>query len=161
MDNETDKISIVTYNPRLKADFVRLNTEWISQFFRIEESDLKTFEHIDSYIIERGGQIFFALDADGTAAGCCALIPHPELDSHELAKMAVSPHYQGHGIGLRLGTALISYAHQHGVRRIYLEGNTKLTASIKLYRHLGFKEVELEGQKYERCDILMELHLSV
>ena len=41
--------------------------------------------------------------------------------------------------------------------RIFLEGNTRLQASIALYRKLGFKEIPLEGNAYERCDILMEL----
>ena len=34
-----------------------------------------------------------------------------------------------------------------------------LEASISLYRKLGFKEIPLSGNAYERCDILMELIL--
>ncbi len=45
------------------------------------------------------------------------------------------------------------------VKRIFLEGNTHLEASISLYRKLGFKEIPLSGNAYERCDILMELVL--
>ena len=41
----------------------------------------------------------------------------------------------------------------------FLEGNTRLEASIALYRKLGFKEIPLEGNAYERCDILMALDL--
>ena len=46
-----------------------------------------------------------------------------------------------------------------GAKRLYLEGNTRLAASIHLYRDLGFKEVPLEGSTYDRCDIIMELKL--
>ena len=67
-------IKIITYSGQYKADFIRLNTEWIETYFSLEESDLKTFSHIDSYIIDNGG-----------------LINHPDKDSYELAKMAVSP----------------------------------------------------------------------
>ena len=87
------------------------------------------------------------------------MINHPEKDSYELAKMAVSPHIQGQHIGYQLASALIEYAKKLGVKRIYLEGNTKLKASIHLYRKLGFKEIPLEGNTYDRCDIIMELLL--
>lgn len=82
-----------------------------------------------------------------------------DKDSYELAKMAVSPHTQGHHIGHQLGTALIDYARKIGAKRLYLEGNTKLEASIHLYRKLGFHEISLEGSTYDRCDIIMELKL--
>lgn len=153
-------IKIITYNEQYKADFIRLNTEWIETYFRLEESDLRTFANIDSYIIEGGGQIFLALDdSTGEVVGCCALINHTDKDAYELAKMAVSPKVQGQHIGHQLGTALIDYARQLGVKRLYLEGNTRLAASIHLYRDLGFKEVPLEGSTYDRCDIIMELKL--
>ena len=74
--------------------------------------------------------------------------------------MAVSPEAQGRGVGRKLGEALIEYARRHGVKRLFLEGNTRLEASIALYRKLGFREIPLEGKTYERCDILMELILD-
>ena len=64
-------IKIITYSEQYKTDFIRLNKEWIETYFRLEESDLKTFSHIDSYIIEGGGQIFLALDDEsGEVVGC-------------------------------------------------------------------------------------------
>lgn len=154
-----EMIRIVTYEPRYQPDFIRLNKQWIETYFRLEQSDLDTFAHIDDSIIGCGGQIFLALDDDGQVVGCCALKPHPESDYHELAKMAVSPEAQGKGIGRKLGEALVDYARSHDVKRIFLEGNTRLEASIALYRKLGFKEIPLQGNAYERCDILMELTL--
>ena len=150
-------VRIITYEPQYKQDFIRLNQQWIETYFKLEESDLKTFAHIEEYIIGRGGQIFLAIDDEERVVGCCALIPHPEKDSHELAKMAVSPDAQGKGIGRQLGEALLAYARSHGVKRIFLEGNTHLEASIALYRRLGFKEIPLIDNAYERCDILMEI----
>ena len=59
-------IRIVTYEPRYKDDFIRLNKQWIETYFRLEQSDLDTFAHLDDSIIGRGGQIFLAADeADG------------------------------------------------------------------------------------------------
>ena len=153
-------IHVTTYEERYKEDFIRLNREWIGTYFRLEESDLKTFAQIDNYIIGGGGQIFLAVDDEShEVVGCCALIFHPEKDCYELAKMAVSPHAQGKHIGYSLGKALLAYARQLGAKRIYLEGNTHLEASIHLYRKLGFKEIPLEDIVYERCDILMEMLL--
>ena len=153
----TEMIRIVTYEPQYKQDFIRLNKQWIETFFRLEQSDLDTFAHIDDCIIGCGGQIFLAINDSGLVVGCCALKPHPESDCFELAKMAVSPEAQGKGIGRKLGDALLDYARNHGVKRIFLEGNTRLEASIALYRKLGFKEIPLKGNSYERCDILMEI----
>lgn len=159
-DGDMQEVDIVTYQPRYLPDFVRLNKQWIETYFRLESSDLHTFANADEYIIGRGGQIFFALDSNGRVIGCCALIPHPESNRHELAKMAVAPEARGKGVGQRLGEALLSYARRMGVKTIFLEGNTKLEASIALYRKLGFREVPLANNAYERCDIIMELTLK-
>lgn len=153
-------IRIVTYEPQYRQDFIQLNKQWIETWFRLEQSDLDTFAHIDDNIIGHGGQIFLAIDESRQVVGCCALKPHPESDCHELAKMAVSPDAQGKGIGRQLGEALLDYARSHDVKRIFLEGNTRLEASIALYRKLGFKEIPLKNNAYERCDILMELCLK-
>ena len=153
-------IRIETYKQQYKDDFIRLNKEWIERYFRLEESDLQTFAHIDSYIIGNGGQIFVAVDDEtGEIVGCCALINHPDKRCYELAKMAVSPHAQGQHVGYELGRHLLEYSKGIGAKRIYLEGNTRLVASINLYRKLGFHEIPLEGNAYDRCDIIMEIRL--
>lgn len=150
-----EMVHIETYKPEYKEDFIRLNKEWIESFFKIEASDIETFSHVDE-IVDRGGQIFIATTDGGEAVGCCALKHHETDGTYELAKMAVSPRHQGKHIGHLLGAAVIDYAKKHGVSRIFLEGNTRLAASIALYRSLGFKEIPLVGNAYERCDILME-----
>ncbi len=148
-------VHIETYKPEYKEDFIRLNREWIETFFRIEPSDIETFLHVDE-IVSVGGQIFLAITDCGDVVGCCALKYHQENHAYELAKMAVSPQYQGQHIGHLLGKAVLEYASQHSIQRIFLEGNTRLKASITLYRSLGFVEIPLKGNAYERCDILME-----
>lgn len=148
------RISIEKYRPEYKADFIRLNTEWITTYFRLEESDLQALNHVEEYIINSGGQVFFAL-LDDEVVGCCALIYHPENKTYELAKMAVSPTVQGLGIGRRLGENLLNYAKEQGVRQIFLEGNTAMEASIVLYKKLGFVEVPIEHAAYDRCNIMM------
>ena len=153
-------IKIITYKPHYKKDFIRLNKQWIETYFKLEQADINTFSSIDDNIIGCGGQIFLAVSETDSVVGCCALKPHTEKDCYELAKMAVSPEAQGRGVGRMLGETLLEYARSIGVKRIYLEGNTRLEASIALYRKLGFKEIPLAGNAYERCDILMEIILK-
>lgn len=154
----SDTVSITLYDPQYKADFIRLNTEWITTFFRLEESDIHTLENIEEYVIGGGGQIFLAHYRD-KVVGCCALIYHPENKTYELAKMAVDPTMQGLKIGRLLGEQLLQYARERSISHIFLEGNTKMEASIILYTKLGFKEVPIRDSAYERCNIMMTLDL--
>ena len=151
-------VSITLYKPMYRDDFIRFNREWIEHFFRLEPSDLKIFSDPERHIIDKGGQIFIALQ-DGKPVGCCALVHHPDTGQYELAKMAVTPSAQGHHAGTLLGLKLLEYARSIGVKRLFLEGNTLLEASIKLYRHLGFKPVEDYAPVYDRCDIYMTMDL--
>ncbi len=151
-------LRICRYTPALRQDFVRLNREWIERYFKIEPCDTETLGHPEETVLAHGGEIFFAL-ADGKAVGCCALIHHPGDGRWELAKMAVSPAAQGHGIGYRLGTALFDYARATGVKKLFLEANTRLDASVRLYRRLGFVPVEGHTAAYARCDLYMEADL--
>lgn len=106
-------------------------------------------------IIDKGGEIFLALSR-GKVVGCCALVYHPDTGRYELAKMAVSPAEQGKGIGFLLGAALLKYAGEHGVTDIFLEANTRLAASVRLYHKLGFRQVEAKNPAYDRCNLYME-----
>ena len=156
---DTDNITVVLWDGRHADDFVRLNRQWIETFFEIEPSDIKLLGNPQKEIIDTGGQIFFAVDGEGAAVGCCALVYHPDTKMHELAKMAVDPRAQGKGIGTRMGNALIAYAREHGVKKLFLEANTKLVASVKLYRKLGFKDANATTTAYARCDLYMEMAL--
>jgi N-acetylglutamate synthase-like GNAT family acetyltransferase len=149
------KLEIRLWKEEYSADFARLNREWITHFFRLEPSDNKILANPKGEIIDKGGEIFLAVE-DDTVVGCCALVHHPDTGRYELAKMAVSPKAQGKGIGTKLGHALIDYARAKGVKSLYLEANTKLVASVKLYYSLGFKKVEMDSPVYERCDLYME-----
>jgi len=153
------EVHLLAYEPQYQADFKRLNIEWIEQYFRVEEADLKALDHPDEYILQRGGHILLA-EYQGQIVGACALLKMND-DTYELAKMAVSPTAQGLGIGFRLGQAAIEKARSLGARRLYLESNTKLAPAINLYHKLGFeKTVAGQPSPYERCNIQMELLLT-
>jgi putative acetyltransferase len=150
---------VVTWRADYRADFERLNREWIETYFAVEPSDLAVFRDPEDAIVRPGGEIFFVLDDEGVR-GTCALLAHgPGV--LELAKMAVSPAAQGKGYGELLMRAAIAYARQRGVRKLMLVSNTGLQPAIRLYRRCGFRQVPLDpGVEYARADIQIELDLT-
>ncbi len=155
---EGGNVSIVDYKPKYRKEFKDLNEEWITEHFKMEESDHKALDHPEEYIIDPGGHIFIAL-YDGETIGACALI---KMDDHkfEMAKMAVSPKAKGKGIGTLLGQACIDKAKELGADTLFLESNTKLKPAISLYRKLGFEKITGPPSPYERANIQMELKLK-
>ena len=158
-EKDSSQIEIVEYKKEYKKAFKSLNQEWIETYFKMEEEDYKALDHPDEYIIQKGGEILFA-KCDDEFAGVCALIKlnHEKYD-YELAKMAVSPKFQGKGIGRLIGEAVINKARELGAKVIYLESNTKLTPAINLYYKLGFKKIQGPASPYKRSNIQMELIL--
>lgn len=154
---ESRDVEIVDYKPQFKQAFKDLNEEWITTYFKMEESDYKALDHPDEYILDKGGFILIAL-YHGEPVGACALIKM-ENDTFELAKMAVAPKAKGKGIGLILGNAAIAKARQAGAKQLYLESNTILKPAINLYHKLGFAKITGATSPYERCSIQMELQL--
>jgi len=153
------KISIVVHKPEFSATFKALNEEWIDQHFVMEAADYKSLDNPEENIINKGGQILYAI-ADDEPVGVCALIKSENHQyDYELAKMAVKPSHQGNGIGKLLAHKVISAARELGGKTLFLESNTLLEAAIALYRKLGFVEIQDMESPYERSNIQMVLVL--
>ncbi len=148
-----NNIQIVEYHPKYASTFKNLNEAWIKRYFEIEEEDVKALSN-PGKIVDDGGYIFIAL-FEGKEVGVCAL-RKVDQETFEFSKMAVAEDFQSIGIGRSLGEAAIQKARYVGAKRIYLEGNTALEASIYLYRKLGFKEFEWRSSSYRRVNIMME-----
>ncbi|MEN1786226.1 MAG: GNAT family N-acetyltransferase [Bacteroidota bacterium] len=155
----SEPITIVPYSAAYRTAFKALNQEWIDYYFTMEAEDTKMLDHPDTEIIEKGGYIAVAL-LEGEAVGVCALLKmeHP-LFEYELAKMGVSPKARNRGIGFLLGTAIIDKARELGASQLYLASNAKLGPALRLYRKLGFIDIEGIDSPYERCDVQMSLTL--
>mgnify|MGYP000296587097 CR=1 FL=1 len=148
----------ITENSReYLADFIRLNEEWIGHYFAIEETD-RNLASNPFKIIEDGGYIFSLVSGD-KVIGVCALFNEGE-GVFELARMAISPAYQGNGYGNRLIEHCLSKLKKINAQRVYLVSNTKLGAAIGLYKKYGFQTVS-EGPHpvYSRANIVMERHV--
>jgi len=135
-------------------DFIRLNEDWIAHYFRIEEADRELARN-PAGIISDGGYIFTLLEAD-QVVGVCALFKE-DANVFQLARMAVSPEFQGKGFGHALIDAAFEHLHKIGASRVHLLSNTILAPAIALYRKHGFTVLS-EGKHpvYARCNIVME-----
>jgi GNAT superfamily N-acetyltransferase len=154
-----DSVRLVTWDPRLRSDFERLNREWIERYFAVEEEDRRVFTDPEGEIVAPGGQVFFLIDGEGVRA-TCAVIRH-DGETFELAKMAVVAAARGRGYGDRLMDAAIAFARSAGARRMMLLSNTRLAPALALYRKHGFREVPLDpANGYSRADIQLELALD-
>lgn len=152
------KVKIIPFDENYTADFTQLNFEWLEKYFYIEDYDKKILINPKKHIIDKGGEIFFALVND-KVVGTVALIKREE-GVFELSKMGVTQDYKGLRIGQKLMYTCIEYAGSNGIKRLFLDSNTILTPAITLYHKVGFKEIPVpEDTPYERCNIRMELFL--
>ena len=150
-------MEIINYTPQYKEDFKRLNVEWISTYFTLEPHDLEQLDDPEGYILSQGGKIFFAKLGEAII-GTCALIKVSDT-SYELAKMGVSPQYQGLGAGKKLVSKVIDEARNLGCTYLFLESNQRLTPALNIYKSLGFVEVPIGETPYARADFKAEMYL--
>jgi putative acetyltransferase len=135
-------------------EFIRLNEEWINKYFSIEEVD-KSLARNPVSIIDNNGFIF-SLVENGVVVGVCALFNEGE-GVYELARMAVSPLYQGKGYGRVLMQSCLNKLKEINATRVYLLSNTKLEAAIAMYKKFGFVVIKAGRHPvYSRANIVME-----
>lgn len=150
-------MKIVPYDSKYKDDFVEMNKNWISQMFVIEEEDIREFENIEVYI-QKGGQIFSAIDDDGSIMASCMIGPRSDGD-WEIMKFAARGMYTGTGAGGACLKACIDYAKEKHLDKVLIVTNRKCEQAIHIYRKHGFTEIPVDKEKFpfERADIAFEL----
>ena len=161
MDKDTTAGSIIIdiFKKEYKSDFETLNLQWIKKYFKVEEEDSRILKNPESYVIDGGGQIFFALK-DGKAIGTAAMVLTKER-IFELSKMAVDSRYQGLGIGRMLINKCIGFAKKQSADEIFLITNDQLLPAMELYYSSGFElDVDYDDNRYERGNTKMKLLLK-
>ena len=131
-----DNLKIVPFNKDYKPAFEFLNRAWIEEYFVIEEEDLKTLQNPESYVLEKGGEVFFAI-LDGEVVGTAAMI-QTDKGIYELAKMAVARQFQGLGIGKKLLKRCVDFSKEREATEIFLITNDSLKPALSLYLSFGF-----------------------
>jgi GNAT superfamily N-acetyltransferase/DNA-binding MarR family transcriptional regulator len=151
-----EAVEIIPYQEGYRADFERLNVEWLERYFYVEAIDVQVLRHPEEAILQPGGSIFLARH-EGQIIGTCALIKAGPA-RYELSKMAVTPRYQGLRIGQRLlDAALAGFRALPGRNELYLESNSKLAPALRLYLANGFRHAARPGgpSHYQRSDVYM------
>lgn len=152
-------VVIRSFRPGDEIAFRDINLEWIERFFAVEQKDRDVLDNPRKCILDRGGEILLALDGD-EPVGVVALAVMGE-GSVELAKMGVRSAAQGKGAGRLLLAGAIAKARKMGMRRVYIETNSKLGPALKLYRDAGFQPLrETVPSPYARADMQLELFLD-
>ena len=157
MKKDILKIFIKKYETKFDNDFFVLNKAWIEESWILEESDKKDLLNPDK-IIHNGGQVFFALE-NQKVIGTVAMINSSD-DRFELAKMTVQEDFRGKGIANMLMDECLKFAKENKANEIFLISNDSLTIARNLYDKYGFKEVDLDSQKYDRGNVKMRLTLD-
>lgn len=151
-------LSIRDYSDDLAREFHDINAEWISDMFRMEETDRKTLENPRASIIDAGGAVLFVEAAGMGIIGTCAL-QKTGTTGFELTKMGVRKAARGLKAGEFLLNAVIDKAQELGADPLYLLTNGRCAAAIHLYEKLGFRHdaaiMADYGARYARCDVAM------
>lgn len=148
-------IEIIPFHVKYRQDWYDLNREWVEKFFFMEEQDRKNLENPEKYILDTGGEIYFAL-VNGEVVGAAAL-KYQGHGEFEVSKMGVRPQAQRLGIGGKLLDIVIERFYARGGNKLYLETSSKLPPAIALYEKAGFIHVpERHDTPYARADVCME-----
>lgn len=103
------------------------------------------------------GRLYLAF-IDEKLAGCIALRPFQE-GMCEMKRLYVRPEFRGQYLGLLLAKEIIAEAREIGYHQMVLDTLDTMTAAQKLYRSLGFKEIEpycfnpIDGALYMSLDL--------
>ena len=151
-------LKILPYQSIFSKAFYELNVEWLETYFYVEEFDKEVLSNPETYIINPGGHIFFALENE-KILGTVALMPY-DKNCFELTKMAVDPKERGRKIGQQMIKYCINFSKKQEINKLILYSNTILENAIHIYRKYGFKEIPKEkNSPYKRGNIKMELIL--
>jgi GNAT superfamily N-acetyltransferase len=148
-----DGLEIITFDPKHRDDFKRLNIAWLERYFRVEPIDEQVLSNPEREILAGGGEILFARLEDAII-GTVALKPESD-GGFELTKMAVGESWQGRGFGKRLLEVACERAKALGAPRVILYSQRSLKAAVTMYAKYGFTELPLIDARYSRCDVKM------
>ena len=114
-------------------------------------------EHLEEKYGLPKGRIYL-LYLDGSLAGCVGMKPSDETHA-ELKRLFVRPEFRGNNLGERMVRRIMDDAREEGYAFLRLDTLPGLKSALKLYRRLGFYEVE----PYYNClvpgTIFMEIAL--
>ncbi len=152
-------LRLADIDAKTRDNFRTLNLAWLEKNFTLEPIDEKVLKNPEQEIVSKGGSAIMAL-MDNEAVGTVAVKPMTDA-RWELMKLAVDPKHRGKGIGERLTREAMTRARKRGAKTLYLETSRILEPAVRLYKKLGFKEIERPAEtETQRCDLCMEIKLG-
>lgn len=152
------EVDIVPFRPELAEHFRTINEQWINSMFAMETLDQAILEDPQGYIIDRGGQVWFAAVDDLGIVGTCALLRH-QNNAIELTKMGVLESARGLKVGEKLLKRVIEEAMHCRPDLLFLLTNRKCAPAIHLYEKNGFvhcpEVMARYADEYARCNVAM------
>ena len=113
--------------------------------------------HLEEKYAPPKGQIYLVF-VDGELAGCVGM--KPSDDSHaELKRLYVRPAFRGRNLGEMLTRRIMDDARKAGYRYLRLDTLPGLKSALKLYRRLGFREIDPYYDCLVPGTIFMEIEL--
>jgi len=151
-------VEILTYNSSLAKYFYSINAQWVNDMFYMEEYDEKVLSDPQKYIIDEGGQIWFAQHKDLGIIGVCAVKNFGDK-WYELTKMGVLESARGLKAGETLLKRVLEDCNKSDIETLFLLTNSICKSAIHLYEKNGF--IHDQGIKdkfnglYQRSDVFM------
>lgn len=97
----------------------------------------------------------------GQPVGCVGLRPFPTEGSCEMKRLYVRPPFRGDKLGKKLAERIVQEACSLGYRSMRLDSHApSMQAAIRMYRNLGFAEVQPDPLEPIEGLIYMELTLA-
>ncbi|GAA0346389.1 hypothetical protein GCM10009092_08570 [Bowmanella denitrificans] len=153
------EIEFLPYSDELAKYFLSINQQWIEGMFSMEAADTAMLSDPYHYVIEPGGEIWFARHPELGIVGTCALLNKGD-GIFELTKMGVIAKARGIKVGEPLLQYVIGQAQLMPVSCLFLLTNKKCEAAIHLYEKNGFVHsdeiMQRFGAAYARCDVAMQ-----
>ena len=94
------------------------------------------------YMAER--KAYFVIEKNNQIIGCCGIGPLPGFEEKicELQKMYFLPEARGRGLGAQMMDTCLKYAKSQGYKKCYIETLPYMKDACKLYKKIGFEELE-------------------
>lgn len=106
------------------------------------------------------GALLLARNKDDQAIGCVALRPMESPGHCEMKRLYVDPKGRGLGVGKALAEAVVDGAKGLGYAAMRLDTLPSMTAARRLYKMMGFVEIEAYYDTPIEGTIFLELDLA-
>ena len=121
-------------------DMVVENEPGFKDYLALQNID-DEISHLEHKYSSPEGRLY-VLFCDNKPAGCVGLKKFDEFGKCEIKRLYVKPEFRGHKLGTFLTEKIIEDARKEGYKEMYLDTFSFLKSALKLYKSLGFYEVE-------------------